>query len=348
MKKTRIAINGFGRIGRLIFREIFNDPEFEIVAINDLTDAATLAHLLKYDTAHGKMNENISHTENSIVVNGKEYRVYSEKDPLNLPWKELNVDIVIEGTGRYVTKEGAELHIQAGAKKVFITAPAKSEGVKTVVYSVNEDIITPEDKILSGASCTTNCLAPIANVLEKNFGIEKGFMTTVHSYTADQRLQDAPHKDLRRARAAASNMVPTTTGAAIAIGKVIPSLDKKLNGLSLRVPTITGSFVDLTVELKKDATVQEINEAMKKICFWIIRIFYWTNCVKWYYWCKSRLNIWLTFNKRVRSRRQKTIQSLCMIRQWIFICCSICKNIKTYWKINKIVKKILDKKWNFQ
>ncbi|QKX39689.1 type I glyceraldehyde-3-phosphate dehydrogenase [Metamycoplasma hominis] len=264
MKKTRIAINGFGRIGRLIFREIFNDPEFEIVAINDLTDAATLAHLLKYDTAHGKLNENISHTENSIVVNGKEYRVYSEKDPLNLPWKELNVDIVIEGTGRFVTKEGAELHIQAGAKKVFITAPAKSEGVKTVVYSVNEDIITPEDKILSGASCTTNCLAPIANVLEKNFGIEKGFMTTVHSYTADQRLQDAPHKDLRRARAAASNMVPTTTGAAIAIGKVIPSLDKKLNGLSLRVPTITGSFVDLTVELKKDATVQEINEAMKK------------------------------------------------------------------------------------
>ena len=264
MKKTRIAINGFGRIGRLIFREIFNDPEFEIVAINDLTDAATLAHLLKYDTAHGKLNENISHTENSIVVNGKEYRVYSEKDPLNLPWKELNVDIVIEGTGRFVTKEGAELHIQAGAKKVFITAPAKSEGVKTVVYSVNEDIITPEDKILSGASCTTNCLAPIANVLEKNFGIEKGFMTTVHSYTADQRLQDAPHKDLRRARAAASNMVPTTTGAAIAIGKVIPSLDIKLNGLSLRVPTITGSFVDLTVELKKDATVQEINEAMKK------------------------------------------------------------------------------------
>ena len=223
-----------------------------------------MAHLLKYDTAHGKLNENISHTENSIVVNGKEYRVYSEKDPLNLPWKELNVDIVIEGTGRFVTKEGAELHIQAGAKKVFITAPAKSEGVKTVVYSVNEDIITPEDKILSGASCTTNCLAPIANVLEKNFGIEKGFMTTVHSYTADQRLQDAPHKDLRRARAAASNMVPTTTGAAIAIGKVIPSLDKKLNGLSLRVPTITGSFVDLTVELKKDATVQEINEAMKK------------------------------------------------------------------------------------
>ncbi|RCJ00304.1 type I glyceraldehyde-3-phosphate dehydrogenase [Metamycoplasma hominis] len=264
MKKTRIAINGFGRIGRLIFREIFNDPEFEIVAINDLTDAATLAHLLKYDTAHGKLNENISHTENSIVVDDKEYRVYSEKDPLNLPWKELNVDIVIEGTGRFVTKEGAELHIQAGAKKVFITAPAKSEGVKTVVYSVNEDIITPEDKILSGASCTTNCLAPIANVLEKNFGIEKGFMTTVHSYTADQRLQDAPHKDLRRARAAASNMVPTTTGAAIAIGKVIPSLDKKLNGLSLRVPTITGSFVDLTVELKKDATVQEINEAMKK------------------------------------------------------------------------------------
>ncbi|WP_211333788.1 type I glyceraldehyde-3-phosphate dehydrogenase [[Mycoplasma] falconis] len=262
--KAKIALNGFGRIGRLIFRQIFNDPELEVVAINDLTDAATLAHLLKYDTAHGKMDHEISASENSITVDGKEYRVYSEKDPSQLPWKELGVDIVVEGTGRFTTTEAAQIHLDAGAKKVIITAPSKSDDVKTVVYSVNENILTPEDKIISAASCTTNCLAPVVNVLEKEFGIEKGYMTTVHSYTADQRLQDAPHKDLRRARAAAQNMIPTTTGAAKAIGKVVPTLAGKMNGIALRVPTITGSIVDLTVELKKDATVEEINQAMKK------------------------------------------------------------------------------------
>ncbi|AWX69511.1 type I glyceraldehyde-3-phosphate dehydrogenase [[Mycoplasma] anseris] len=263
MSKTRIAINGFGRIGRLIFRAIYNDNDLEVVAINDLTDAATLAHLLKYDTAHGIMNVEISHTENSLIVDGKEYPVFAEKEPELLPWKQYNVDIVVEGTGRFVTAEASQKHLTAGAKKVLITAPAKTDGIKTVVYSVNENIITAEDDILSAASCTTNCLAPVMNVLEKEFGVEKGYMTTIHSYTADQRLQDAPHKDLRRARAAASNMIPTTTGAAKAIGKVIPSLEGKMNGIALRVPTITGSLVDLSVELKSSPTVEEINKAMK-------------------------------------------------------------------------------------
>ncbi|MBN0970424.1 type I glyceraldehyde-3-phosphate dehydrogenase [Mycoplasma phocoeninasale] len=262
--KAKIAINGFGRIGRLIFREIYNDPELEVVAINDLTNASTLAHLLKYDTAHGTMKEDVSSTENSIVIGDKEFPIFSEKDPAMLPWKKLKVDIVIEATGRFVTSELAQLHLDAGAKKVFISAPSKSNDVKTIVYSVNEKTLDKNDKIISGASCTTNSLAPVVNVLEKEFGIEKGYMTTIHSYTADQRLQDAPHNDLRRARAAASNMIPTSTGAAKAIGKVIPSLNGKMNGIALRVPTITGSIVDLTVELKKDVTVDEINEAVKK------------------------------------------------------------------------------------
>uniref|UniRef100_UPI003F68F847 type I glyceraldehyde-3-phosphate dehydrogenase n=1 Tax=Metamycoplasma spumans TaxID=92406 RepID=UPI003F68F847 len=262
--KTKVAINGFGRIGRLIFRNIINDPELEVVGINDLTDAPTLAHLLKYDTAHGKFDAEVSVKENNIVVNGKEFPVFSEKDPSNLPWGKLGVDIVVEGTGRFLTIEDNQAHLNAGAKKVLITAPAKSDGVKTIVYSVNEDILSKEDVIVSGASCTTNSLAPVVNVLEKEFGVKVGFMTTIHSYTADQRLQDAPHKDLRRARAAASNIIPTSTGAAKSIGKVIPGLKGKLDGIALRVPTITGSFVDLTVELEKDATVEEINEAMKK------------------------------------------------------------------------------------
>ncbi|WP_330463369.1 type I glyceraldehyde-3-phosphate dehydrogenase [Metamycoplasma gateae] len=262
--KSRIAINGFGRIGRLIFRQIWNDEELEVVGINDLTDAKTLAHLLKYDTAHGTFNYDVKSTDNSIIINGKEYPIFGEKDPSQLPWKDLNVDIVVEGTGRFLTTEAAQLHINAGAKKVLITAPSKSAEVKTIVYSVNENILTKDDIIVSGASCTTNCLAPVLNVLENEFGVEKGFMTTVHSFTADQRLQDAPHSDLRRARAAASNMIPTTTGAAKSIGKVIPSLKGKMNGIALRVPTITGSIVDLTVELKKDATVEQINDAMKK------------------------------------------------------------------------------------
>ena len=264
MAKSRIAINGFGRIGRLVFREIFNDKDVEVVAINDLTDAKTLAHLLKYDTAHGQMKNNISFTDSSIIVDGKEFPIFAEKDPSSLPWKKYNVDLVVEGTGRFVTLEGASKHIDAGAKKVLITAPAKSGDVKTIVYSVNHNILTKDDKVVSGASCTTNCLAPVMNVLENNFGVEKAFMTTIHSYTADQRLQDAPHSDLRRARAAAANMIPTTNGAAKSIGKVIPALNGKMNGIALRVPTITGSIIDVSVELKKNPTVEEINKAMKK------------------------------------------------------------------------------------
>ncbi|ACF07499.1 glyceraldehyde-3-phosphate dehydrogenase [Metamycoplasma arthritidis] len=264
MAKAKIAINGFGRIGRLVFRGIYNDKELQVVAINDLTDAKTLAHLLKYDTAHGKMNAEISHTENSIIVDGVEYPVYAEKDPAMLPWKKLGVDIVVEGTGRFVTVEGSQKHIEAGAKKVLITAPSKTDSVKTIVYSVNENTLNKDDVIVSAASCTTNSLAPVMNVLENEFGVVKGYMTTVHSYTADQRLQDAPHADLRRARAAASNIIPTSTGAAKSIGKVIPNLKGKMNGIALRVPTITGSLVDLTVELKKDTSVEEINQAMKK------------------------------------------------------------------------------------
>ena len=264
MTKAKVAINGFGRIGRLIFRQIFNDKDLEVVAINDLTDAKTLAHLLKYDTAHGIMQNNISYDETSIIVDGKKFPIFAEKDPSLLPWKKLGVDIVIEGTGRYVTLEGSSKHLEAGAKKVLITAPAKGGDVKTVVYSVNENILTKEDKVVSAASCTTNCLAPIMNVLENEFGVVKGFMTTVHSYTADQRLQDAPHTDLRRARAAAQNMIPTSTGAAKEIGKVIPTLTGKMNGIALRVPTITGSIVDVTVELKKSPSIEEINNAIKK------------------------------------------------------------------------------------
>ncbi|RMA79020.1 glyceraldehyde 3-phosphate dehydrogenase [Metamycoplasma subdolum] len=264
MSKTKIAINGFGRIGRLVFREIFNDKELEVVAINDLTDAKTLAHLLKYDTAHGQMDAKIEAEEGKIIVDGKSYLVFAEKDPALLPWKKLGVNLVVEGTGRFVTLEGASKHIEAGAKRVLITAPAKGGDVKTVVYSVNEKILDSNDKVVSAASCTTNCLAPVMNVLEKEFGVEKAFMSTVHSYTADQRLQDAPHSDLRRARAAASNVIPTTTGAAKSIGKVIPSLNGKMNGIALRVPTITGSLIDVSVELKKKVTVEDINKAMKK------------------------------------------------------------------------------------
>ncbi|MBN4089641.1 type I glyceraldehyde-3-phosphate dehydrogenase [Mycoplasma enhydrae] len=261
--KAKIAINGFGRIGRLIFRQIWDDKNIEIVGINDLTDAKTLAHLLKYDTAHGVFAPKVTSKDNAILVDGKEFPIFSEKDPSNLPWQSLEVDVVVEGTGRFLTTELAGLHIKAGAKKVLITAPSKSPEVKTIVYSVNENILTKDDVIVSGASCTTNCLAPVLNVMENKFGIVKGYMTTIHAYTADQRLQDAPHSDLRRARAAASNMIPTTTGAAKSIGKVIPSLNGKLNGIALRVPTITGSIIDLTIELKKDTTAQEINKAIK-------------------------------------------------------------------------------------
>ena len=260
----KIAINGFGRIGRLVFKELYNRKDVKIVAINDLTDAKTLAHLLKYDSAHGKFNANISaDAKNNIVIGSKKFPVYAEKDPTLLPWKKLGVDLVVESTGRFVDKEGASKHLKAGAKKVIISAPAKGDGIPTIVYNVNHKTIKKTDKIISGASCTTNGLAPVVKVLDDKFGIVKGMMTTIHAYTADQRLQDAPHRDLRRARAAAVSMVPTSTGAAKAIGLVLPKLKGKLHGLAVRVPTITGSVIDLVVELAKTPTVEEINKAMK-------------------------------------------------------------------------------------
>ena len=262
MKK--IAINGFGRIGRLVFKELFNKSEVEVVAINDLTDAKTLAHLLKYDSAHGKFPAEVSaDEENNLIIAGKKIPVCAEKDPANLPWAKLGVDIVIESTGRFVDKEGASKHLTAGAKKVVISAPAGND-LPTIVYNVNHTILKASDTIISGASCTTNALAPMVKVINDNFKIKQGMMTTIHAYTADQRLQDAPHKDLRRARAAACSMVPTSTGAAKAIGLVLPELKGKLHGLAVRVPTITGSVVDLVVELEANPTVEEINNVMKK------------------------------------------------------------------------------------
>lgn len=259
----RIAINGFGRIGRLFFRKVINDKQVNIVAINDLTDPKTLAHLLKYDSVYRLCNARIDYDAKNIIVNGKKIPVFAEKDPEALPWKKLNVDIVVECTGRFVTEEGAGKHLKAGAKKVLLSAPAKEGNIKTIVYGVNHKTLKKSDKIVSGASCTTNALAPLAKVINDKYGIIKGFMTTIHAYTADQRLQDAPHKDLRRARAAAVSMVPTTTGAAKAIGLVIPELKGKMHGLAVRVPTITGSVVDLVLELKKSPTVEELNKYVK-------------------------------------------------------------------------------------
>lgn len=264
---VKVAINGFGRIGRLAFRLMFGNENFEIVGINDLTEARDLAYLLKYDTAQGRYKENsISSEEGYLIVDGKKIRVTAEKDPHNLPWKELDVDIVIECTGVFVSKEKAMAHIEAGAKKVIISAPAKGVD-KTIVYNVNHQDLTGEEEVISGASCTTNCLAPVAKVLDDNFGIVKGYMTTVHAYTNDQNVLDAPHKKgiySRRARAAAANIVPTTTGAASAVGLVLPQLNGRLDGNSLRVPVITGSVVDLVFEPKRNVTIEEVNEAMKK------------------------------------------------------------------------------------
>lgn len=259
----RIAINGFGRIGRMCFRNLIQNEEVEIVAINDLTDVKTLAHLLKYDSVHGKFAVKIESTEDSIVVNGRKVRVYAAKDPSTLPWKDLNIDVVVESTGIFTDKEGASKHLSAGAKKVIISAPATG-GIKTIVLGVNDEELKADDHIISNASCTTNCLAPMAKVLHDKFGIEKGYITTVHAYTADQRLQDAPHKDLRRARAAALSMVPTSTGAAKAVGEVLPELKGKLDGVAVRVPTPDGSLTDLVAVLKRDVTKEEINQAMKE------------------------------------------------------------------------------------
>ncbi|RLC52785.1 MAG: type I glyceraldehyde-3-phosphate dehydrogenase [Candidatus Cloacimonadota bacterium] len=258
-----IAINGFGRIGRLVFRRMMEMEELNVVAINDLTDSKTLAHLLKYDSVHGTYQKDIEVTDNSIIVNGKEIKVFAEKSPENLPWKELQIDIVIESTGKFRTREGAEKHITAGAKKVIISAPAKSEIDATIVLGVNDETLKPEHKIVSNASCTTNCLAPVMKVLTKNFTVVSAFMTTVHSYTSDQRILDFPHSDLRRARSAAINIVPTTTGAAIATGKVIPELAGKIDGMAMRVPTPNASIVDVSVILEEETSKEKINETMK-------------------------------------------------------------------------------------
>ena len=262
----KVAINGFGRIGRLVFRIMEADPEFEVVAINDLTDAEQLAHLLKYDTSHRRyMSENISSDEKNIIVNGKNIRVYAETDPKNLPWKELEIDEVFECTGHFTTKESASAHIEAGAKKVIISAPAKGD-LKTIVYNVNHETLDGTEEIISAASCTTNCLAPVAKVLNDVFGIEKGYMTTVHAYTNDQTILDVAHKKgikARRGRAGAANIIPSSTGAASALGLVIPELAGRLDGSALRVPVTDGSVVDLTLELKRNVTKEEVNAILK-------------------------------------------------------------------------------------
>ncbi len=262
----KIAINGFGRIGRLTFRQMFDDPQFDIVAINDLTDAESLAYLLKYDTAQGQYKQDsISFTKDAIVVDGKEVKIFAEKDPVNLPWEALGVDVVAECTGFFTSQESAGKHLTAGARKVVVSAPAKGD-IKTIVYNVNHDILDGSETVISAASCTTNCLAPVAKVLHDSFGIVKGFMTTVHAYTNDQNTLDGPHPKgihARRARAAAENIVPTTTGAAAAVGKVLPDLKGRLDGMALRVPTVTGSAVDLVVELDKKVTIEEVNAAIK-------------------------------------------------------------------------------------
>ena len=267
---TRIAINGFGRIGRLTFRNLVaRSDEFEVVAVNDLTDNKMLATLLKYDSTHGRFDGDVSYDDDNLIVNGKKIKALAERDPSKLPWRDLGVDIVIESTGFFTNrasdgKPGYDTHIASGCKKVVLSAPAKDGADLTCVIGVNDDKLTKEMNSISNASCTTNCLAPIAKVLNDSFGIETGLMTTVHAYTNDQRVQDMPHSDPYRARSAANNIIPTSTGAASAVGLVIPELKGKLTGISMRVPVPTGSVVDLTVNLKKDVTVADINAAMKK------------------------------------------------------------------------------------
>ncbi len=264
MSKKRIAINGFGRIGRLTFRNLMNKPDVEVVAINDLTDNATLAHLLKYDSAHGQFDGDVSSNDTHITVNGSAILATSIRNPEELPWAENNIDVVLECTGIFRSKDKMQMHVTAGAKKVIISAPGKSEGIKTIVLGVNDSELTDDDIFISNASCTTNCLAPLMKVLNDEFGIVQGSMTTTHAYTSDQRMQDAPHSDLRRARAAAYNIIPTTTGAANAVGKVLPAVKGKLFAMAIRVPTITGSLVELNVMLDKEATKDEVNAAFKK------------------------------------------------------------------------------------
>ncbi|SDY10125.1 type I glyceraldehyde-3-phosphate dehydrogenase [Thermoactinomyces sp. DSM 45892] len=263
MAKTKIGINGFGRIGRNVFRAMLDHPELEVVAVNDLTDSKTLAHLLKYDSVHGKLDAKVEANEGSIVVNGREIKVLAERDPAQLKWADYGVEIVVESTGRFTKREDAAKHMVGGAKKVIISAPANNEDI-TVVMGVNHESYDPaKHDVISNASCTTNCLAPFAKVLHDKFGIRRGLMTTVHSYTNDQQILDLPHKDLRRARAAAENIIPTSTGAAKAVSLVLPELAGKLNGFSMRVPTPNVSVVDLVAELDKSVTMEEVNEVLK-------------------------------------------------------------------------------------
>ncbi len=264
MSTVKVAINGFGRIGRLVFRQIYNMEGIEVVAVNDLTSPKVLAHLLKYDSSQGRFNQQVTSTENAIIVDGKEIKIYAQKDPAQIPWGAHNVDVVIESTGFFTDKDKAEAHIKAGAKRVVISAPATGD-LKTIVFNVNHNILDGSETIISCASCTTNCLAPMAKVLNDNYGIAAGLMTTIHAYTNDQNTLDAPHPkgDLRRARAAAQNIVPNSTGAAKAIGLVLPELKGKLDGVAQRVPTITGSLTELNTVLNKKTSVEEVNAAMK-------------------------------------------------------------------------------------
>jgi glyceraldehyde 3-phosphate dehydrogenase len=263
MKKINVAINGFGRIGRVFFKCAFTNPNINIVAINDITDSKTLAHLLKYDSVHGKFDGEIKHDNDHIYVNGKEIKIFAAKDPENLPWKTLDIDIVVESTGHFLTRESANKHIIAGAKKVILSAPASDDTIKTIVLGVNDEILRSDDIIISNASCTTNCASPMLKVL-RQWGIEEAYVTTVHSYTGDQRLHDAPHKDLRRARAAAMSIIPTTTGAAKALGKIFPELEDKLGGCGMRVPVPDGSLTDITCVLTDYPSVEQINLAFKQ------------------------------------------------------------------------------------
>ncbi len=261
----KIAINGFGRIGRLTFRNLLERDDVEVVAINDLTDNATLAHLLKYDTAHGRFNGTVEATDDKLIVNGKVIEASAERDPAKLPWGDMGIDLVLECTGIFTSRDKAGLHLKAGAKRVLISAPAKGDDVKTIVLGVNDNEISADETIFSNASCTTNCLAPLAKILVDNWGLKVGSMTTIHAFTADQNIQDAPHKDLRRARAASQNIVPTTTGAASATADVVPEVKDKFIAMAARVPTITGSLVDLNVITEKPVTIEEVNAKFKEM-----------------------------------------------------------------------------------
>jgi glyceraldehyde 3-phosphate dehydrogenase len=260
----RTGINGFGRIGRLVFRRGLELGNLEVVAINDLTDPKTLAHLLKYDSTHGRFPGEVTHTDDSIVVNGKKIRITAERDPANIPWQETGVELVVEATGVFRKRDQVKLHLGDTVKKVILTVPPKEDLDAMIVMGVNDALLKPEDAMVSNASCTTNCLAPPAMVLQERFGIRRGLMSTVHGYTNDQSILDMPHSDLRRARTAAQNIIPTTTGAAAAVGKILPALNGKLDGMALRVPVANGSLVDLVVELEKDATIEEVNAAMRE------------------------------------------------------------------------------------